>query len=1098
MRLRKLAGVVAATLVVPMVMLTQATPASATTTYASDSFNRTVNGSWGTADVGGPWSATGPAFNTTPGNATIAADTTAPVNFLPNVSVQDVDVAAQISPPPLSPTWIDTGIAARSNLTGAYYQLSVYYASSNNGGNYTVELKDQPANTTIASNVNTSIPGGTSIWLRLEVQGTNPTTLRWMIWPAGSTEPSAWAATTTDGTAALQAAGSVGVKAWASSGTPTVAFNSFSATAIPSPTAAVSCSSAPVACDAFQRTVAGGWGQADVGGAWSGTGSAFNVTPGSATITANSSGGSTFLNSVSAQDVDAQTEVAPPPTTSAYVDFGLGVRYSASSGTYYKLGAYYASSNNAGNYTLEIKQEPSDVAIAPPVQTTIPGGTPIWLRLEAQGVNPTTLRWMVWQGGTTAPTSWTGSTTDSTPALQVAGGIGMTAWTNGANGTVAFEGLLANAVAASPPTIATCPSGVVLCDTFNRTTTDSWGSADVGGAWSASGSGFSVTPGSGQIVANQNDPTNFLTSTPIENVDAETEITPPPTTASWVDSGMGVRYTAATASFYQLSVYYATSNNNGNYTLELKKKPSNAPVVADIPTTIPGGTPIWLRLQANGTNPTTLSWKIWQDGTSEPANWMGSATDSTPALQVAGAVGVESYVSSASTTVPFHAIWASQLSPPAPAPTPTPFSCVSGAIVCDTYNRTVTNGWGSSDVGGSWSIDGTASNWSVSPGEGTISVAPGGEQRAGLSSVSVQNADIMTKLVLPMGSQSGSSDAYVLGRFTDGSTPSYYRVGLVQYPGASTIWIRAQRADGSYVTPDLNTGIPASPGATVFLRVEFQGTNPTSIRARAWADGTPEPSMWTLDTTDSTPNLQVPGEVGVRVRNENTSSSAVFGFEGYQAVSLPPRSTPQSPIEYDSFNRTTAGGWGTADIGGPWSTSGTGYTVSNGIGTIQANSLTPTNFLTTQSVGDVDALLWISPPPMTNSYVDEGVAVRYAAAGGTFYQVSAYYASGNNGGNYTVQLKRKPTNTLINPDFQTTIPGGTSIWILLQAQGSNPTTLSWKVWQDGTPEPTSWMGTAADSTPAMQAPGGVGVEAYDNSGTVPAVFNRLVVTPPGS
>ncbi|MGI0156713.1 MAG: hypothetical protein ACREDE_11370, partial [Thermoplasmata archaeon] len=172
--------------------------------------------------------------------------------------------------------------------------------------------------------------------------------------------------------------------------------------------------------------------------------------------------------------------------------------------------------------------------------------------------------------------------------------------------------------------------------------------------------------------------------------------------------------------------------------------------------------------------------------------------------------------------------------------------------------------------------------------------------------------------------------------------------------------------------------------------------------------------------------------------------------------------------------------------------------VSNGIGTIQANSATPTNFLTTNSIGDVDALLWISPPPMTSAYVDEGVGVRYVAAGGTFYQVSAYYATGNNGGDYTVQLKRKPSNTLINPDFQTTIPGGTGIWIRLQVQGTNPTSLSWKVWQDGTPEPSSWMGTASDGTPAMQMPGGVGVEAYDNSGTVPAGFNSLVATAPGS
>jgi hypothetical protein len=131
---------------------------------------------------------------------------------------------------------------------------------------------------------------------------------------------------------------------------------------------------------------------------------------------------------------------------------------------------------------------------------------------------------------------------------------------------------------------------------------------------------------------------------------------------------------------------------------------------------------------------------------------------------------------------------------------------------------------------------------------------------------------------------------------------------------------------------------------------------------------------------------------------------------------------------------------------------------------------------------------------MTFAYVDEGVGVRYNPAGGDFYQVSAYYSLGNNGGNYTVQLKRKPSNTLINPDFNTNIPGGTAIWFRLEAQGKNPTTLRWKVWQDGTPEPSSWMGTATDSTAAMQPAGGVGVEAYVNSGTVTTTFNSLLAT----
>src|SRR5437016_5042760 len=37
-------------------------------------------------------------------------------------------------------------------------------------------------------------------------------------------------------------------------------------------------------------------------------------------------------------------------------------------------------------------------------------------------------------------------------------------------------------------------------------------------------------------------------------------------------------------------------------------------------------------------------------------------------------------------------------------------------IASDTFNRTVSNGWGTADQGGSWTVLDTSSNWSVSPG----------------------------------------------------------------------------------------------------------------------------------------------------------------------------------------------------------------------------------------------------------------------------------------------------------------------------------------------------------------------------------------------
>ena len=206
-------------------------------------------------------------------------------------------------------------------------------------------------------------------------------------------------------------------------------------------------------------------------------------------------------------------------------------------------------------------------------------------------------------------------------------------------------------------------------------------------------------------------------------------------------------------------------------------------------------------------------------------------------------------------------------------------------VASDSFNRTVSAGWGTAEVGGSWTVLDTPADWSVTPGIGSISVPAGGQQRAVLSTVSVQNVSLLAKIVLPRCTGSGTNcNAYLLGRVSGGTSPTYYRVGVVQGAGSSTISLRAQRSDGSNLSSDLNTGIAAANGAVVWLRVEFQGTNPTTIRARAWLEGTSEPTAWLLSTTDSTAAEQVAGAIGVRARNEDTAASHTFDYESLRAT----------------------------------------------------------------------------------------------------------------------------------------------------------------------------------------------------------------------
>ena len=61
-----------------------------------------------------------------------------------------------------------------------------------------------------------------------------------------------------------------------------------------------------------------------------------------------------------------------------------------------------------------------------------------------------------------------------------------------------------------------------------------------------------------------------------------------------------------------------------------------------------------LRLQAQGSGTTTLRAKFWESGTSEPAGWTLTSTDTTAALQNPGGVGFYSYLSTSATNPPIQ------------------------------------------------------------------------------------------------------------------------------------------------------------------------------------------------------------------------------------------------------------------------------------------------------------------------------------------------------------------------------------------------------------------------------------------------------------
>jgi len=70
------------------------------------------------------------------------------------------------------------------------------------------------------------------------------------------------------------------------------------------------------------------------------------------------------------------------------------------------------------------------------------------------------------------------------------------------------------------------------------------------------------------------------------------------------------------------------------------------------------------------------------------------------------------------------------------------------------------------------------------------------------------------------------------------------------------------------------TGLVYAPGDVLNVRLQLQGANGSTLRAKAWKQGATEPGTWQTTTTDSTAALQAAGGVGVYSYLSSTATNA--------------------------------------------------------------------------------------------------------------------------------------------------------------------------------------------------------------------------------
>jgi hypothetical protein len=216
-----------------------------------------------------------------------------------------------------------------------------------------------------------------------------------------------------------------------------------------------------------------------------------------------------------------------------------------------------------------------------------------------------------------------------------------------------------------------------------------------------------------------------------------------------------------------------------------------------------------------------------------------------------------------------------------------------------------------------------------------------------------------------------------------------------------------------------------------------------------------------------------------------------------------------SPFVVDSFGRTVANGWGTADVGGVWSLTGTAsaFSVAGGVGSIRHGTAGSqvTGTLAAVSSSDTDLALGFNVDKLTAGYyltatgrrVSVGNEYRARVLVGSTNKVSVLLTKLVGGVQTSISVDRVVAGLTYAP--------GLALRLRLQVTGTSPTTVRAKVWAASGSEPSDWLVSATDSNAGLQGPGAVALTSYlsSNATNAPAVARisdlsarPTVTTPP--
>lgn len=433
-------------------------------------------------------------------------------------------------------------------------------------------------------------------------------------------------------------------------------------------------------------------------------------------------------------------------------------------------------------------------------------------------------------------------------------------------------------------------------DTFTRSATDQWGTADTGGAWTVEGTAadFDVNGTAGTMVCGSSTTrtTRLASMTTAQDVEARCDFTF--NTAVTAGTSIGAQWgfeirrsnPQATANAYRLRFAACQSGTDARLRLNTVLSGSEANVATQ---TLPGvdwsaqnGTVFHCRVQVVQTSATasTIKFKYWLGAASEPTSWNWTVSDSTSALQnVSGTVGLTALTGSTVTeTFSFDNFSVSDpatdsnvtvdpavLTPVVPVPN------TGGTITylaSDSFTRTTNPGWGTADTGGAWTTPSFSSN-TRNTTDGTYAVMTGAAsaiQGASLASVSQADTEVSCQFSVPTVVTGATGPSVGVYMRTNSAMTTYLRV-RVTMPAAGGFTITGHTVSGGASPVNLGSAYVGSAslnvvGQVICMKAQVRGSSSCQVRAKVWILGDTEPD-WQFIPLPYTTGPTSAGGVGI-------------------------------------------------------------------------------------------------------------------------------------------------------------------------------------------------------------------------------------------